>query len=202
MEIAVSWPTKNVQFSNFVMSQLRLPMRGRSQGMGAKQIYQTLKAQIVDGVYGLDGPLPSSRGLAAELKVSRTTVTAAYEQLAAEGFIDMRQGTWPRVVAAVINRDHRPGPARPRAIVRLSAYGERLRTFRIRLEETSLHAAIQFRYGDLAPSDFPVLAWKRAIVAAIMQQPARLAYDDPRGRGDCALLCRAISGALGPCDAI
>lgn len=149
--------------------------------MGARQIYKALKAQIADGIYGLDGSLPSSRGLAAELKVSRTTVTAAYEQLAAEGFIDMRQGTRPRVVAAVINRDHTPGPARPRGIMRLSAYGERLRTIPPRLEETSPRAAIEFRYGDLAPSDFPVLAWKRAVVAAIMQQPGRLAYDDPRG---------------------
>jgi GntR family transcriptional regulator / MocR family aminotransferase len=38
-----------------------------------------------------------------------------------------------------------------------------------------------FRYGDLASPDFPILAWKRAVVAAISQRPNRLAYDDPLG---------------------
>lgn len=63
---------------------------GRLQGMGARQIYEALSEQILGGVYETGSQLPSSRGLANELGVSRTTVTVAYEQLAAEGFIDKR----------------------------------------------------------------------------------------------------------------
>ena len=76
--------------------------RAGPKGLGARQIYAALKGQIAAGVYGPDGPLPSSRLLAAELGVSRTTVTAAYEQLAAEGFIDVRQGARPRVAVAMV----------------------------------------------------------------------------------------------------
>ncbi|NUO87474.1 MAG: winged helix-turn-helix transcriptional regulator, partial [Cupriavidus sp.] len=52
-----------------------------------RRIYDLLRAQIADGTLPPGAPAPSTRGLAAELGVSRTTVTAAYEQLAAEGFL-------------------------------------------------------------------------------------------------------------------
>ena len=38
-----------------------------------------------------------------------------------------------------------------------------------------------FRYGDLAASDFPTLIWKRAVDAAILRRPSRLQYGDPSG---------------------
>ena len=38
-----------------------------------------------------------------------------------------------------------------------------------------------FRYGDLAAADFPALAWKRAIGAAVLRRPAQLRYGDPIG---------------------
>ncbi|PJR12836.1 GntR family transcriptional regulator [Sinorhizobium meliloti] len=41
--------------------------------------------------------LPSSSSLANELHVSRTTVTAAYEKLAAEGVLELCQGARPQV---------------------------------------------------------------------------------------------------------
>ncbi len=50
--------------------------------MGARQIYEALRDQILGRVYGAGGLLPSSRALAGELGVSRGTVTIAYEQLA------------------------------------------------------------------------------------------------------------------------
>src|SRR5262249_51621811 len=84
------------------MVQLRRNAQSRSPGMGARQIYEALRDQIVGGVYGSDGLLASSRALAVELGVSRTTVTAAYDQLAAEGFIHIRHGARPRVAASVV----------------------------------------------------------------------------------------------------
>ncbi len=38
-----------------------------------------------------------------------------------------------------------------------------------------------FRYGDLAPSDFPAAIWKRAVNAAMAPKAERLVYDDARG---------------------
>src|SRR6266702_5590913 len=88
-------------------------IRRRAGRMGARQIYETLKDQIMERVYGIDGLLPSSRALAGELGVSRTTVTVAYEQLAAEGFIDIRHGARPRVARAVVERGQARAISRP-----------------------------------------------------------------------------------------
>ena len=53
-----------------------------------EQIYQEIRKDILSG--GLPGKsrLPSTRGLAATLNVSRNTVDTAYYQLQAEGFIE------------------------------------------------------------------------------------------------------------------
>ncbi len=149
--------------------------------MGARRIYEALRDQILQRAYRADGRLPSSRALASELGVARSTVTVAYEQLAAEGFIEIRHGARPRVARDATAKE----PARkavrhaPRK-VRLSNYGERLTRFQMRWERPR-NLLADFRYGDLAPSDFPVLAWKKAVVAALAQRPHRLAYDDPCG---------------------
>ncbi|MFA1624989.1 GntR family transcriptional regulator, partial [Rhizobium mongolense] len=50
----------------------------RARKMGARQIYEALKDQILSQVYQAGGQLPSSRNLSNELGVSRTTVTVAY----------------------------------------------------------------------------------------------------------------------------
>jgi GntR family transcriptional regulator / MocR family aminotransferase len=136
--------------------------------MGARQIYEALRDQILGRVYGTDGLLPSSRALAGELGVSRGTVTVAYEQLAAEGFIDIRHGARPRVAKAVVERRRVGAKSQPSSRkVRLSLYGERLRQVAPRSEEQPRNLIANFRYGDLSPSDFPVLA-------AIVGRPAHL----------------------------
>jgi GntR family transcriptional regulator / MocR family aminotransferase len=153
----------------------------RSPHLGARQIYETLRDQVVGGVYGLDSLLPSSRTLATELGVSRTTVTVAYEQLAAEGFIEVRQGARPRVAPTVGDQKRAARQQPAFGPTRLSNYGDRLKDISPLYLELSRKPTTDFRYGDLALGDFPVLAWKRAVVAAMTKRPARLAYDDPRG---------------------
>src|SRR3954471_2079281 len=64
-------------------------------GTGAQtlqeQIYSNIKRSIVQGVIGPDHRLPSTRALAAQLGVSRTTVLIALEQLQAEGYLVTRE---------------------------------------------------------------------------------------------------------------
>ncbi|MET4385716.1 GntR family transcriptional regulator/MocR family aminotransferase [Bradyrhizobium sp. F1.4.3] len=156
--------------------------RRRAGRMGARQIYQTLKDQIMERVYGVDGLLPSSRALAGELGVSRTTVTVAYEQLAAEGFIEVRHGARPRVAGAAVERGRVRAVSRPSSRnLRLSRFGERLRQDLPRWTEPPRGLLANFRYGDLSPADFPILAWKRAMVSALNRRPERLAYENPCG---------------------
>jgi GntR family transcriptional regulator / MocR family aminotransferase len=164
------------------MIQMKTPPGRRAPRTGARQIYEALRDQILGRVYGADGLLPSSRALAGELGVSRATVTVAYEQLAAEGFIDIRHGARPRVAEAVVESGRAGTKPRPSSrTARLSKYGERLRQLAPLSAEQPRNLFADFRYGDLSPSDFPVLAWKKAVVAAITRRPERLAYDNSCG---------------------
>ena len=52
------------------------------------QLYDYIKAAILEGEIKRDERLPSLRALAADLKVSLTTVSLAYNQLAVEGYIE------------------------------------------------------------------------------------------------------------------
>lgn len=67
------------------------------EGRGARtlqdQIYQSIRRCILDGLVGADGRLPSTRSLAADLGVSRTTALLALEQLRAEGYVVARRGS-------------------------------------------------------------------------------------------------------------
>jgi GntR family transcriptional regulator/MocR family aminotransferase len=54
------------------------------------QLAVQLKDLIQSGQLGAGDPLPSSRELAAELKVSRNTVVYAYERLISEGYLNSR----------------------------------------------------------------------------------------------------------------
>lgn len=55
-----------------------------------QQIYEYIKEEILSGRLSHPEKLPSSRSLAANLQVSRSTVDTAYEQLVAEGYVDAR----------------------------------------------------------------------------------------------------------------
>lgn len=149
--------------------------------LGARGIYEALKEQIEAGDYAPGSVMPSTRMLAAELGVARSTVTTAYDQLLSEGFVEGRQGA-RSVVAPLrpIEAVREIIPDAPPARLRLSAYGERVRGLAHQAPRPAGLTA-DFRYGDLASGDFPVLAWKRAVVATAMQQPKRLAYGDPHG---------------------
>jgi DNA-binding transcriptional MocR family regulator len=52
-----------------------------------------LAGQLIDGQLPVRTRLPSERDLAAELGLSRTTVTSAYERLREEGYLVSRQGS-------------------------------------------------------------------------------------------------------------
>ncbi|WJJ14610.1 PLP-dependent aminotransferase family protein (plasmid) [Prescottella equi] len=62
-----------------------------------QRIAEAIISEIAAGRVQSDDILPSSRALATELKVSRTPVVEAYEQLAAAGFVISRPGSGTRV---------------------------------------------------------------------------------------------------------
>lgn len=68
---------------------------GLNEGVGPAylRVAGGLRALIDDGRLTTGTRLPSERQLAATLGVSRTTVTAAYDALRADGYVDSRQGS-------------------------------------------------------------------------------------------------------------
>src|SRR5215510_14217706 len=58
-----------------------------------RQIYSEIRRAVLDGVVQPGARLPSSRALADDLAVSRTTTLLAFEQLTAEGYLVGRHGS-------------------------------------------------------------------------------------------------------------
>ncbi len=106
--------------------------------------------------------LPSTRDLARQVSVSRRVVVEAYAQLAAEGYVVLRQGAAPRVAAATVL----PLPDAPPSREVRSAPVPRF----------------DFRPSRPDVSTFPRQAWGRLLREATATIPdAELIYGDPCG---------------------
>jgi len=168
---------------------------GRSPGAngGGRRVYALLRAQLADGTLAAGARLPSTRALAADLGVARNTVSVAYEQLAAEGFLDTARGRAARVVAPLVTAARSAARARPLDAARLSAFGQRIAQMALPPVPAAPAARIDFRYGAVAARDFPTLAWKRAYQAELLRQQPHLYYAAPEGE---AALRQALPGYL------
>ena len=83
--------------------------RDGSRTLGA-QIEDQLRRAIRDRALRPGAGVPSTRDLARQLGVSRRVVVDAYAQLAAEGYLSLRQGARPRVSdAAAVASEARGG---------------------------------------------------------------------------------------------
>jgi len=110
------------------------------------QLVGRLREAMLAGTLAAGQRLPSSRGLAAQLEVSRTVVTEAYQQLYAEGWLDGRHGSGTFV--ARVEPPHRPAPPAPEPAPRrrvVPGDGE-----------------IDLRPGHPWVRDYDHAAWKRA----------------------------------------
>lgn len=190
-----NWPIRNVQFSAKSLGQfVAMASVATAQLRVAQRICEAIKNQIASGLLGPGARLPSTRSLAAEWGVSRTTVTGAYEQLSAEGYLETRQGARARVargLAPLATPPERPAPSG--VADRLSGYGRRLAGFASPTVSDRERFATDFRYGDLAGADFPRLAWRKALTTALLRGRPRLRYGDSRGSAD---LRAALQGYL------
>jgi GntR family transcriptional regulator / MocR family aminotransferase len=70
-----------------------------------QQVYRALRGEILSGRLASGERVPSTRHIASLLNISRNTAVMAYEQLLAEGFIQVRSGAAGTVVAPVLPPD-------------------------------------------------------------------------------------------------
>lgn len=138
----------------------------------SRQIYRQLRAAILDGRVRAGEPLPPTRELARRLAISRNTVAAAYDRLAAEGFLSGRVGAGTFVLDAGAPSRAAPdaSPLRPREVWEsISAWPGRLPDVRW-----------DFRAGLPDVRLFPYEPWRR-IMSGVLR-PSGLG--DPERAGD------------------
>lgn len=81
----------------------------KTKGISIKrQLYQAIREQILTGTMKAGEALPSTRELAARLKLSRNTVNEAYDMLITEGFVRSHRGAPTRVADGLCVRDCNP----------------------------------------------------------------------------------------------
>ncbi len=154
-----------------------------------RRIYQSLLEQIEAGVYGVGDALPSSRALSEELGVSRTTVTAAFDQLISEGYVRVRHGRQASVASARRLSRIAPTDRSENTLRKVSAYATRAMALPSSSTAGKPSLKFDFRYGDVASVDFPKAVWRKALNTALLKHRDRLGYDDPAGS-------RTLRGAL------
>jgi GntR family transcriptional regulator/MocR family aminotransferase len=149
------------------MNRPVLPLPALDRGTGrpiAAQLAGHLRGVILRGELGPGARLASSRALADALGIARATVTTAYEQLAAEGYVSARQGSSVRVA-----RGLHAGMVPPRGDARSPAFAATSRS------------AQPFATGAVDASMFPRLAWSRALARAWRDPRPLLGRIDPFG---------------------
>jgi len=160
--------------------------KAASTGTG-RGIYRSIRSRIDTGALRPGEQLPSTRALAADLGVSRSTVVAVYEQLASEGYIETAAGARARVSAGVGSRPgsgQQPAGGLPKRAPALSAYGERIRRLALPQRPVADSRHINFLYGAIADDDFPKLAWRRLYNRALTRRQHSLYYGTPEGEAE------------------
>lgn len=128
------------------------------------QLTRQLRDLIASGRLGRGRTLPSSRRFASDLGVSRNTVTYAYEQLAAEGYVAASHGRRPMVTVDGGGRRIGAGTAAARG----RSGKPRLSPWASNLKQTDWPMSYQAALRPLRPGhgdfrEFPDEVWARCL---------------------------------------
>lgn len=149
------------------------------------QIYSAIRKMIFSGALHAGERLPSSRTLALELDVSRTTINNVFERLTEEGLIDSKTGAGSFVCPTLSTHLHKlPSPssemlAKRRDNLRLSRCIEHaMDQFVARIP----HEKKAFTTGTPAFDSFPLAQWSRLVSKHYRQKrDVVMGYGDPEG---------------------
>lgn len=188
------------------------------------QLFEQVRAMIIDGQLKAGTALPATRALSERLGVSRNTVVLAYDRLLAEGYIESKRsiGTFVSTVipdSGLLLADNDVEPdARPdkavaapslAADVILARHGgvtehhSALNKIETGAQPSPLPGArvdYDFRPFTLDAADFPLRSWRRILNRKAQDIEHLLSKDEPvLGHFD---LRRAIADHLGPARGI
>jgi GntR family transcriptional regulator/MocR family aminotransferase len=145
----------------------------------SRQLATALRQAVAEGSFGAGARLPSTRHLAVELGIARSTIVAVFEQLAAEGYIEARQGSGyfvagPLAPAGAPAAEKIAGAA-PRQV---SRHAEWLRN----LTPDTRRSSRPFEMGVAEVDGRLMASWKRLSARALSGR-SRLNWDygDPQG---------------------
>jgi GntR family transcriptional regulator/MocR family aminotransferase len=154
-----------------------------------RQLYDWFRKAIIDGQIRPGQRVPSTRGLAAELKISRIPVANAYEQLLAEGYFETFVGAGTCVARSI--PDDAPSPPAVKAqkglkeIVqhpgprRMSRRGATLARVPA---QPWLNISGAFRVSLPALDHFPIGIWSKLVARHSRRPPTGImAYGNPMG---------------------
>jgi GntR family transcriptional regulator/MocR family aminotransferase len=169
-----------------------------------RQLYDWFQRAIVEGRLRPGQRVPSTRRLAAELKISRIPILTAFEQLHAEGYLESVVGAGTRVAAAM------PEQAVRFPVPRRTVAGETPRPRRISRDAAKALSAPDelsppqtigaFRVSLPAIEAFPANIWAQLLARHARRiTPALMDYSDPMGY---APFREAIAEYLGAARAV
>jgi GntR family transcriptional regulator/MocR family aminotransferase len=146
-------------------------------------LFDQLRDAITSGRLAEGDRLPPTRELAAQLGVSRQTVTTVYGRLVAEGWLEGRAGGGTFVC----------GTAVPKAApIPVSALRPAVPLRRETSPPVPVRGGFDLRIGRTDPSLYPLVEWRQCVTAALQQPPD--SYGDPAGVLD---LRRALAHWVG-----
>ena len=142
-----------------------------------RQLYAGYRNAILDGRLRPGQRLPSTRSLARDLAISRIPVVTAFEQLAAEGYLEGKVGAGSFVSRAL------PEIAAKARAPRPPAGRRRLPRERLASDpEPWFDCWRGFRVGQPALDQFPAETWARLIARRVRMQPRQqMTYGDAMG---------------------
>jgi GntR family transcriptional regulator/MocR family aminotransferase len=154
-----------------------------------RQLYDWFRQSIVDGQLRPGQRVPSTRSLAAELKISRIPVFNAYEQLCAEGYLETFVGSGTCVARSI--PDEKLSPLMRKGTKGLGKSAETTGPRRISVRGTAftsmppqswLNSLGAFRVSLPALDEFPIRVWSK-LVARHSRTMRReiMAYGDAMG---------------------
>ncbi|WP_053203226.1 PLP-dependent aminotransferase family protein [Jiangella muralis] len=164
---------------------LHVPLAGDRDLSG--QIHRRIRQAILDGLLEHGQLLPSTRDLAAQLCVSRTTVGTAYDRLLAEGLVKGRVGVGTFVTASPARRSRAAPPESPLRPARLWA------TLPASRSVATADVRFDLRPGRPDPRQFPFATWRSELSRHTNADALRTAA----GPGGPAALRSALARHLG-----